>query len=123
VLVVDDEADTRELLRLALMQSGALVTTADSTRAALAALAAERPDLLISDIGMQDADGYALIREVRACEAQHGLARLPAVALTAYARPEDQTQALAAGFHLHIRKPVEPVELIAALARLTARQG
>ena len=123
VLVVDDERDARDLLRLTIARSGAQVTTADSAAQALAALTAERPDLLVSDIGMPGTDGYALIREVRAHEAQLGLERLPAVALTAYARPDDRALALQAGFHAHIPKPIEPAELIAQLARLTGRAG
>jgi PAS domain S-box-containing protein len=117
VLVVDDEPDARDLLQLVLTQSGALVTTADSASTALAALARERPDLLISDIGMPGVDGYALMREVRARETQSGLTHLPAIALTAYARAEDRAQALAAGFHTHMPKPIEPAALVVALAR------
>ena len=119
VLVVDDEQDARDLIQLALAQNGAQVTAADSAGAALAMLERTRPDLLVSDIGMPGADGYELIRQVREREAQLGLDRLPAVALTAYARPEDRAQALHAGYHTHIPKPVEPHALVAALARLT----
>jgi PAS domain S-box-containing protein len=119
VLVVDDEPDARDLLQLVLTQSGALVMTADSAGAALAAFERERPDLLISDIGMPGVDGYALIREVRARETQSGLAHLPAIALTAYARTEDRAQALDAGFHTHMPKPIDPAALVAALARFT----
>ncbi len=94
---------------------------ADSATEALAAFKGDSPDLLLSDIGMPAADGYMLLREVRAFEAREGRPRLPVVALTAYARPEDQAQALSAGFHLHLPKPIEPTELIAALASLIGR--
>ena len=118
VLVVDDEADARELITLALAQGGAHVAAVASAAEALAAFAAQRPDLLVSDIGMPGTDGYALIREVRAQEAARGLAHLPAVALTAYARPDDRAQALRAGYDAHVAKPVEPAELVVQLARL-----
>jgi CheY-like chemotaxis protein len=118
VLVVDDEADTRELLQHALTQAGAHVTHAATAAQALLILEDERPDLLISDIGMPGTDGYALMRAVRAREAARGLTHLPAIALTAYARADDRAQALATGYDTHIAKPVEPSELIAELARL-----
>ena len=102
----------------ALAQGGAQVTHAATATQALLALEDERPDLLVSDIGMPVTDGYALIRTVRAREAARGLARLPAIALTAYARPDDRAQALQAGYDAHIAKPVEPSELLAQLARL-----
>ena len=90
ILAVDDDADARELLRVAFQQAGARVTVADSARAALAALEAAAPDVLVSDIGMPDGNGYELLESVRAAE--HG-SRLPAVALTAYARVEDRDRA------------------------------
>ncbi|HEX8072565.1 MAG TPA: PAS domain S-box protein [Pyrinomonadaceae bacterium] len=123
VLVVDDDADACELLRLTLTKSGARVTIAHTAADALAALAREAPDLLVSDIGLPETDGYALIRAVRARAAQPGGARLPAVALTAYARPEDRAHALAAGFHAHIPKPVEPTALVAILADLLGQKS
>jgi PAS domain S-box-containing protein len=117
VLVVDDEADTRELLRVGLGQYGAEVVTAGSAREALAAVERERPAVLVSDIGMPGEDGYDLIREVRALDARGG-EELPAIALTAYARAEDRQRALAAGYQFHIPKPVEMSELASAVASL-----
>jgi PAS domain S-box-containing protein len=122
VLIVDDDADACDLLRLALTRSGARVTLAHTAAAALDALTLERPDLLLSDIGLPVTDGYALIREVRAREARLGSTRLPAVALTAYARPEDHALALAAGFHVHAAKPIEPAVLVALIADLLGQR-
>ncbi|MBV9958982.1 MAG: response regulator, partial [Acidobacteria bacterium] len=123
VLVVDDEPDTRLLLTAMLENCGATVTTAQSAQEALSALNTERPDVLVSDIGLPGEDGYALIRMVRALRPQEG-GRIPAVALSAYAREEDRVRALLAGFHIHVAKPVNPAELIAvigSLAGLTRR--
>ena len=117
VLVVDDEADTRDLTSFVLEQSGAIVTALPSAREALEALTQGRFDLLISDIGMPDMDGYSLIRQIR----QRGNA-IPAVALTAYAGEVDHQQAIAAGFQTHIAKPVEPTTIIAAIVRLCGLQ-
>jgi signal transduction histidine kinase len=121
VLVVDDEADTREVLTTILGGSGAEVTSVGSTGDALDALARARPDVLVSDIAMPDEDGYALIRQVRALEADGG-GRIPAVALTAHARPEDRTQVMTAGYQVHLPKPVEPSTLVEAVARLLGRR-
>ena len=121
VLVVDDEDDTRELLRVGLTQCGAEVSTASSAAEALEALAREMPEVLISDIGMPDEDGYELIRRVRAL-APEGGGRVPAVALTAYARAEDRLRALRAGYQMHLSKPVELAELTSVIASL-ARRG
>ncbi|HYH95044.1 ATP-binding protein [Hyalangium sp.] len=120
VLVVDDEGDTRELLRAMLEGCKAHVLTAASAAEGLALLRAERPDLLISDIGMPGEDGYSLISRVRALSPEQG-GRTPAVALTAYTRVEDRTRVLLAGFHSHVPKPVEPLELLAVLASLAGR--
>ncbi|HEY0378508.1 MAG TPA: PAS domain-containing protein [Pyrinomonadaceae bacterium] len=120
VLVVDDEADTRELLRMAVGRCGAEVLTAGTASEALEAIETRRPDLLISDIGMPDQDGYDLIRRVRALPAESG-GGLPAIALTAYARAEDKTQALEAGYHMHVSKPVDMAELITAVASIVRR--
>jgi PAS domain S-box-containing protein len=122
VLVVDDEPDTRELLKVGLGQCGAEVTAAGSAAEALEAITAEVPDLLISDIGMPDEDGYELIRKVRTLPAERG-GRVPAIALTAYARTEDRLQALRAGYHMHVPKPVELAELVAVAASLLQRVG
>ncbi len=120
VLVVDDEADTRELLRAILAQCGAEVTVVASARAALEALERAPFDVLISDIVMPDEDGYDLIRKVRARDAERG-GQIPALAVTAYARIEDRTAAIAAGFQQHAVKPIEPAELAAAVAHLVGR--
>jgi signal transduction histidine kinase/CheY-like chemotaxis protein len=122
VLVVDDEQDTRDLLRAVLEQCGSEVTTAASAAEALEAFQQSKPDVLISDIGMPEEDGYLLIGKVRALEAGLGK-RVPAIALTAYARVEDRVRALTAGFHVHVPKPIEPVELVAVVASLTGRTG
>jgi CheY-like chemotaxis protein len=118
ILVVDDNADGRTLTSLVLTQAGASVKAVASVREALQTLAVERPDALVSDIGLRDEDGYELIRQIRQYEAEHG-GLLPAVALTGYARAEDRARILAAGFQAHISKPVEPVELAAAIATVT----
>ena len=118
VLVVDDEPDAREVIRIGLEQRGATVKTAASVEEALAALARHGPpDVLLSDIGMPDEDGYALIRKVRQLPESDG-GTIPAVALTAYARAEDRDRALAAGFQAHLPKPVEPAKLAEAVAEV-----
>jgi PAS domain S-box-containing protein len=120
VLVVDDERDARDLLTAVLTQSGAEVTTAATVAEAVATLRRERFNLLVSDIEMPDEDGYALIRQVRASEEGRGR-RTPAIALTAHARFADRMRALAAGFQMHIPKPVQPAELVVVVANLTSR--
>jgi PAS domain S-box-containing protein len=122
VLVVDDEPDARELIATMLAEYGADVTAVDSAGAALEALQQLNPNILVSDIGMPQEDGYSLIRKVRALDAAQG-GRIPAVALTAYARAEDRTQALLSGFQLHVPKPVNPAELAAVVANLVGRSG
>jgi len=117
VLVVDDDADMRELAAFTLMQSGAQVATAASAAQALALLNQSVPDLLLCDIGMPEMDGYSLIRQIRKWSPEQG-GMIPAIALTAYAGEINQQQALAAGFQMHISKPVEPEELVKAIARL-----
>lgn len=120
VLIVDDEEDARHLLTTILEQYGAQVIAVASASDALLALQKVCPHIMVSDIGMPQEDGYALIRQVRALPAERG-GRVPAVALTAYARAEDRTQALLAGFQLHVPKPVNPAELAAVVANLTGR--
>jgi PAS domain S-box-containing protein len=120
VLVVDDEEDTREFVRMLLDRCRARVTVARNATEAFAALQRERPDVLLSDIAMPEEDGYRLIQKVRALPADRG-GRTPAVALTAYARSEDRTRALLAGFQNHVTKPIEPGELLAAVASLATR--
>jgi PAS domain S-box-containing protein len=115
VLVVDDHADARQLLGGILEASGASVITTASSREAFDALARSAPDVLIADIGLPEEDGYALIRRIRRLDPDHG-GRIPAIALTAYARAEDRDRALAAGFQRHVAKPVEPHALVRIVA-------
>jgi CheY-like chemotaxis protein len=119
VLVVDDETDTREAMAIGLGRHGARVATASSASEALGALARERPQVLVADIGMAGEDGYALLKKVRALPAERGGAT-PAIALTGYANPQDRVDALRAGFQIHVSKPVTPAELAAAVASLVA---
>jgi PAS domain S-box-containing protein len=117
VLVVDDEEDTRLLVRSVLEQCAARVTTASSVAEGLAALKTLRPDVLLSDLGMPEEDGYSLIAQIRALPAEQG-GRTPAAALTAYARVEDRMRVLRSGFQLHMPKPIEPAELVTVVASL-----
>ncbi|HVF28750.1 MAG TPA: ATP-binding protein [Pyrinomonadaceae bacterium] len=117
VLVVDDDADTRELLKAVLGSRGVEVSAAGSAWEALELFERLRPAVLVSDIGMPGEDGYDLIRKVRALPAERG-GRTPAVALTAYAGAEDRTRAFLAGYQVHIPKPVEPTELLGVVAGL-----
>jgi PAS domain S-box-containing protein len=120
ILVVDDEPDARRLIKRLLESCDARVFTADSADAAVSIVETEKPDVLLSDIGMPVADGYELLRRVRALGPERG-GKVPAIALTAFARSEDRTRALLAGFLLHVSKPVEPRELIATLVTVAAR--
>ncbi|HUF91976.1 MAG TPA: ATP-binding protein [Candidatus Limnocylindria bacterium] len=122
VLVVDDEADARDLVALVLTECRAGVVTAGTAEEALAAVERYRPDVMVSDVGMPDVDGYELLKRVRGLGHARG-GSLPAVALTAFARSEDRTRALRAGYLLHIAKPVEPTELAAAVASVVGRTG
>jgi signal transduction histidine kinase len=116
VLIVDDQADARRVLVMVLERVGAVVTTADSARAAIEALHKARPDVLVSDLGMPDQDGFDLIRQLR--DDGHHSRDLPAVALTAYVQKDDAHLALLAGFQVHLPKPVDPYELTSVIARL-----
>jgi PAS domain S-box-containing protein len=118
VLVVDDESDTREMLRIMIGQLGAVVKSCASSNEAITMLRDWQPDVIVSDIEMPDEDGYELMRRVRLWEATMGATQIPAVALTAYARVEDRMRALAAGYQMHIAKPAEPAELAAVIASL-----
>jgi signal transduction histidine kinase/ActR/RegA family two-component response regulator len=122
VLVVDDEKDARDVIVAILEQRGARTIEAASVEEALAKLAEEKPDVLLSDIGLPDEDGYSLMRRIRALPRDQGGA-IPAAALTAYARTEDRMQALLAGFQIHVPKPVQPAELIAVVSSLAARKA
>jgi len=121
-LFVDDEAEARELMAMMLAESGAEVRTAVSAAEALAACDEWRPDILIADIGMPGEDGYTLMKKLRTREKLRG-GHIPAIALTAYARREDRLRALSAGYEYHVPKPVEPVELLDAVASLANRTG
>jgi PAS domain S-box-containing protein len=120
VLVVDDEPDARELVKRLLEECHAQVFTAASAAEGLAVLSRERPDVLLSDIGMPGTDGYAFMRQVRQLPHADG-GKIPAIALTAFARSEDRTRAMIAGYQVHLSKPVEHQELIATVASLAGR--
>jgi signal transduction histidine kinase len=117
LLIVDDDEDSRELIGLMLSGQGAEVSSAASAAEALRLLAERRPDVLLSDIGMPDVNGYSLIRRIRSLPGERG-GRTPAIALTAYARAEDGERAFAAGFQAHVTKPVDPERLTAVVANL-----
>jgi signal transduction histidine kinase/CheY-like chemotaxis protein len=120
ILVVEDDADNREMLIEALRLSGAIATPAGSAQAAIEAVQRSCPDVIVSDITMPGEDGYAFIRRLRALSPQ--LRRVPAVALTAHARSEDAARVVEAGFTIHLAKPVRPTALCAAIARLLAER-
>jgi CheY-like chemotaxis protein len=120
ILIVDDETDALDLIGLELAQHGARVLGASSAVEALEALEQTQFDLLISDIGMPEIDGYELIRRVRRLESDTGK-KIPAVALTAYARVQDRMRAILAGYSTHVAKPVEPHELVTVVASLAGR--
>jgi signal transduction histidine kinase/CheY-like chemotaxis protein len=120
VLVVDDEADTLDMIRAVLEHCKMEVITAGSAYEALESIAQLRPDVLLSDLGMPGEDGYALIARVRALPAERG-GRIPAAALTAYVRAEDRAMVLCSGFQLHVPKPFEPQELVAVVENLAGR--
>ncbi|MEH2192381.1 MAG: response regulator [Nostoc sp.] len=118
VLIVDDNADTRDFFSFVLEEFGAIVTTVASGDEALQALTQSKPDILLSDIGMPEMNGYMLMEQVRNLEAQLGVKKIPAIALTAYAGEINQQQAIRAGFQQHIVKPVSPEELLMAISNL-----
>jgi signal transduction histidine kinase/CheY-like chemotaxis protein len=120
VLLVDDEADSRDLLNLILYSCGADVVLATSAIEALETIRNEKFDVIISDIGMPDEDGFSLIKKIRELSNEEG-GDVPAIALTAYARAEDRVKALRSGFQMHVAKPVEPAELVAIVANLAGR--
>ncbi|MFN0124116.1 MAG: ATP-binding protein, partial [Blastocatellia bacterium] len=124
-LIVDDEPDARDLLKALLGQFGAeiiVAASADEAFSLLAASAPEKlPDVLVSDIGMPEKDGYSLIRRIRELPPEQG-GMIPAVALTAFSRATDRVRALSAGFQMHVPKPVEQAELVMVMATLTGRQ-
>ncbi|MDZ8093843.1 MAG: response regulator [Nostoc sp. DedQUE05] len=118
VLVVDDNDDTRDFFSFVLEQFGAIVTAVASGDEALQALTQSKPDILLSDIGMPEMNGYMLMQQVRTLEAKVGGKKIPAIALTAYAGEINQQYALRAGFQQHIVKPVAPEELLVAISNL-----
>ena len=120
VLVVDDEPDSRELLMTILTNCGSDVRCSDSAATAMLEFNQWNPDLLVSDIGMPNEDGYSLIRRVRQLASHH--AQIPAVALTAYATDEDRSQALLAGFQMHVPKPIEPESFLTSIASVLGRK-
>jgi signal transduction histidine kinase/CheY-like chemotaxis protein len=120
VLIVDDQPDARDLIARVLEDAAAVVVSAASADEAIGLVESERPDVLVSDIGMPDTDGYELLRRVRGLGPERG-GRLPAIALTAFARTEDRTRALRAGFVAHVCKPVGASELVATVASVAGR--
>ncbi len=121
ILVVDDDTDSRDFISFVLSEEGAEVTAVPSAMKALQSLAESKPDVLLSDIGMPDMDGYMLIRQVRTWLPEEG-GQIPAIALTAYAGEYNQQQALSAGFQMHVTKPAEPAELVTAVVRLADKK-
>jgi CheY-like chemotaxis protein len=122
VLVVEDDADARELLATILQRCHADVTIASSVQEGIAAFTQRRPDVIVSDIEMPEQDGFSLIRQIRAFSAADG-GEVPVAALTAYASPADRMKVLGAGFNIHVAKPVEPAELAVVVASLAVRRA
>jgi CheY-like chemotaxis protein len=119
VLLVDDDVDARQMLNRVLQNCGAITLDADSMSQALSSIQTFDPDILLSDLGMPEHDGYELIRRIRGMGPPAN--ELPAIALTGFARPDDRQRALLAGFQVHVAKPVDPRELTAAIATLVGR--
>ena len=120
VLVIDDEPDARGLVKMVLASSNAEVIVGASAAEGIELVRSQRPDVLVSDIGMPGQDGYQFIREVRSLPSSSG-GTTPAIALTAFARSEDRTRALLAGYQIHLSKPIDPQELLATVASLVGR--
>ena len=121
VLIIDDDPDSRELVLMVIAQAGAEAITVASATEFLNVLESFQPDVVVSDIGMQEVDGYTLLRQVRSLSPEQG-GQVPAIALTAYAGEIDRQQAIAAGFQKHIVKPIEPDKLVVAIVSLLNRQ-
>lgn len=117
MLVVDDEPDSRDFVAFVLKEAGAKVTAVGSASEALQLLSTTPFDILLSDIGMPEMDGYALIREIRKSRDDRGR-NLPAIALTAYAGEYEQREAIVSGFQGHLAKPVDPAEIVTVVARM-----
>lgn len=122
VLLVDDDPDSLEIVRVMLEGQGAAVTCVNAAREALAVVQAEHPDAVLCDIAMPENDGYWVLRAVRALPVEHGR-DTPMAALTAHASAATRDQVLAAGFGLHITKPADPKQLVKAVRRLAGREG
>jgi CheY-like chemotaxis protein len=122
LLIVDDEPDAREMLEVMLLQFGAEIRLAPSVQQALKILEQWKPHALISDVGMPDEDGYSLIHKVRTLEPERG-GRTPAIALTGYGREEDRLQLLAAGYQVHLSKPVEFTRLVDSIANIISQEN
>jgi CheY-like chemotaxis protein len=122
VLLVDDELETREIISTVVQRTGAEVKSCASAREALNELVEWRPDVILSDIAMPDEDGYSFINRVRALP-QNECGNTPAAALTAYAREEDRKLALAAGYQMHIAKPIGAGQLVTMIAKLAGREN
>ena len=122
VLVVDDETDARDILTHVLQGYGMEIEAAATAFEALAKVESYRPDVIVSDVGMPEADGYWLMTQVRSLSQEQG-GETPAIALTAYASAEDRARALSCGYHLHLPKPAEAGALARAIATATGRAG
>jgi CheY-like chemotaxis protein len=121
ILVVDDDTDFLESVQVALENRGAAVTCASSAEEALAVVSRQAPHVLVSDLGMPDEDGYSLIRRLRERAPAEG-GSVPAIALTAYVADHDRERSLAAGFQMHLGKPVDPAVLVSAIAEQAGRR-
>jgi len=122
VLVVEDDDDTRELLKVLLETQGGAVTVTSSVQEALSAYDRSRPNVIVADIGMPDYNGYTLIGRVRARDRERGNI-VPAIALTAFTTAIDRDTVLSAGFQVHMPKPFEPSRLISVISELAAKYG
>ena len=120
MLLVEDDDDSRKLLGTMLKRYGARVTPTKSAEEALAVFEREQPDVMVSDIGMPDQDGYELVRKLRALPPEKG-GQTPAIALTGYASRKDRERALSSGYQQHMAKPIEQVEMIETIAALVGR--
>jgi CheY-like chemotaxis protein len=121
VLLVEDEAATRETTRRLFEAAGATVHAVDTAHAAHVALMHRQPQVIVSDIGLPGEDGYTLMKELRSMAWASGAARIPSLALTAFARADDKRRALEAGFDAHLAKPVDPEQLLATVAQLAQK--
>lgn len=121
VVLVEDDADSREMLEELLTYEGALVESAEDAASGLAAIARFKPAVLLSDIGLPGEDGYSLMRRCRSLPSSE--ATVPAIAVTAFSRPEDKARSRAAGFDDHVTKPLDLGDLVQRILRVTGREG